>query len=185
MNPILFDFPDCFDSERLTIRCPRPGDGSALNDAVRESLNELRPWMPWADHVPSIDENETYVRRAQAKWLLREDLLLLLFFKGTHTVVGGSGLHRIDWGVPRFEIGYWCRTSLTGHGLITESTNAITAFAFEALNARRVEIRMDDRNERSWRVAERCGFTLEATLRSNTTDVTGHPRDTRIYAKLR
>lgn len=34
MKPILRDFPDAFESERLLIRSPRPGDGLALNEAT-------------------------------------------------------------------------------------------------------------------------------------------------------
>lgn len=44
---------------------------------------------------------------------------------------------------------------------------------------------MDDRNERSWRVAERCGFQLEGTLRNSARTVDGQLRDTRVYAKVR
>ena len=97
--------------------------------------------------------------------------------------MGGSGLHRINWDVPRFEIGYWCRTGLTGHGYITESTARIAQFAFETLHARRVEIHVDDRNQKSWHVPERLGFTLEGILRNVARNTAGELRDTRIYAK--
>jgi hypothetical protein len=46
--PILRDFPESFETERLLIRCPMPGDGAEVYAAVSESLDELRPWMPWA-----------------------------------------------------------------------------------------------------------------------------------------
>ena len=45
--PILKDFPERFETERLLIRSPMPGDGSELYAAVRESMDELLPWMPW------------------------------------------------------------------------------------------------------------------------------------------
>jgi hypothetical protein len=44
-SPILLDFPDSFESERLLIRGPRPGDGAAVHAALIESLGELRPWL--------------------------------------------------------------------------------------------------------------------------------------------
>ncbi|MNW43820.1 hypothetical protein D3C74_210310 [compost metagenome] len=47
-NPILLSFPDQFQTERLTIRAPQWGDGAAVNEAMRESANELRPWLPFA-----------------------------------------------------------------------------------------------------------------------------------------
>ena len=62
---------------------------------------------------------------------------------------------------------------------------ALARMAFDALDARRVEIRMDDNNERSWRVAERAGFTFEALLRFDAVTPTGEPRSTRIYARVR
>ena len=91
-------------------------------------------------------------------------------------------MHRIDWTVPRFEIGYWCRTSRVGHGYVSEAVAAITRFAFETLHAARVEIRTDVANSRSFRIAERLGFTLEGILRRDSRTPDGELRDTRVYA---
>ena len=44
--PILIDFPESFETERLSIRSPLPGDGREMHAAVRESIEELSPWMP-------------------------------------------------------------------------------------------------------------------------------------------
>ena len=105
-SPILRDFPDAFETERLRIRSPLPGDGAEVYAAVAESLEELKPWMPWAHRELTVEVEEEIMRRARAAFLERSDLMLLLFLKGTGTLVGGSGLHRIDWEVPKFEIGY-------------------------------------------------------------------------------
>lgn len=185
MNAILLDFPDSFESERLLIRCPQPGDGVMIDEAIRESFNELHPWMPWARQLQTLEETEAFCRRAHAEFLRRENLVMILLLKESGKYLGGSGLHNIDWVVPKFEIGYWLRTSCTGKGYMTEAVHAITAFAFDTLRARRVEIRMDDRNGRSWRVAERCGFALEGILCNHALDNEGKLRDTRIYAKTR
>ncbi len=187
-NPLLLDFPDGFETERLIIRAPRPGTGALLNVAVRESLNDLSVWMPWADHEPPIEESEEHCRRSHAKFLLREDLTWHLWLKdGTSqgTFAGSSGLHRIDWNVPRFEIGYWLRTSLQGRGLMTEAVIGIKDFAFEKLFARRVEIRCDARNEKSAAVARRAGFQCEGCLRHNTRDHHGTLRDTLVFSLVR
>jgi len=107
--------------------------------------------------------------------------------RGTEAVdalVGCSGFHRVDWSVPKVEIGYWVRTPHSGQGYVTEAVNAITEFAVKHFGAKRAETRMDDRNERSWRVAERCGFTLEGILRHERRRVAdGSLGDTRVYAK--
>lgn len=185
MKPILRDFPEQFETERLLIRAPQFGDGAEVNAAICESFHNLRPWMPWAQTMPTLEESEEHVREGRAKFLARTDLLLHLYLKGTNTLVGSSGLHRIHWEVPKFEIGYWVRQRFEGQGYIREAVAGITQFAFETLGARRVEIRMDDRNVRSRRVAERLGFTLEGVLRHDLRAVDGELRDTRVYAKAR
>jgi RimJ/RimL family protein N-acetyltransferase len=188
MNPILKDFPNSLDTPRLTIRAPRPGDGPALNAAVRESWAELHTWMPWAaaDEPPEVAVNEEYVRRQAAAFLAREDLPLLIFLRDSDTCLGGTGLHRINWRVPRFEIGYWLRTSYTGQGYATEVALGVSQFAFDVLGARRVEIRCDALNQRSAAVARRAGFVHEVTLRCDDRHhLTNQLRDTMIFAKVR
>jgi RimJ/RimL family protein N-acetyltransferase len=185
MEPLLIDVPEQIETDRLTIRMPRPGEGAAVNAAVAESFDELHRWMPWAATMPTVADSEAQSRRAHGRFLLREDLSYRAWLKGTDTYVVGSGLHRMDWSVPRFEIGYWCRTSLVGRGYVSEVVRALTAVAFHRLGANRVEILTDARNHRSWRVAERCGFALEGTRRHDARAPDGALRDTRVYAKVR
>lgn len=185
MNPILKNFPDQFETKRLLIRAPRPGEGQMVYEAVMESLEQLKLWMPWAHQEMSPEIQEGISRRMHANFLARQDLPLRLFKKETGELVGGSGLHRFDWDVPRFEIGYWVRTKFAGQGYITEAVIGIANFAFEKLYAERVEIRMDTNNTRSWRVAERAGFTLEGILRNDDRAVNGTLRSTRVYSMIR
>jgi ribosomal-protein-serine acetyltransferase len=189
MDPLLIEVPERIETDRLILRAPRRGDGPLVNDAVRDSLAELAPWMPWAGTMPSVDESEAHCRRQQARFVLREDLVLLIFRRRADAsegeLVGGTGLHRIDWALRRFEIGYWRRTGCAGQGLLTEAVRAVARLAFDVLGARRVEIRMDDNNAPSWRLAERAGFTLEAILRFDATTPQGQPRSTRVYARVR
>ena len=123
------------------------------------------------------------MRQARVKYLERSDLRLLAFHKETGDVAASSGLHRINWTVPKFEIGYWAAEKYEGQGLITEAVQGIAAFAFDTLRAARVEIRCDPENTRSARVAEKCGFVLEARLKNDARDVSGNVRDTLIFAR--
>ena len=183
-RPIMLDFPESFESERLTIRAPRYGDGKYINEAILESINELRPWFPWVQKVPPLADSEENIRQAIAAFVQRKDLRLMLFLKGTDTFVGSSGLHFIDWEIPKFEIGYWVRTSMQGKGYITEAVHSIAQFAFTHLKAERLEIRCDAKNISSMRVAERANFQLEARFRNYTRDVYGNLSDEMVYAKL-
>jgi RimJ/RimL family protein N-acetyltransferase len=161
-NPILLDIPESFETDRLLIRVPRPGDGPALNEAVLETFDDLRPWMPWAAaEPPSVEKSEENSRRAYAQFITREDITLRLIHKQTGLILGSSGLHPRDWSLPRFEIGYWCRRRFQRRGYITEALRAILQFGFETLAAKRIQICCDKLNLPSLRVVERAGLRRE------------------------
>ena len=184
-NPLLLDIPTSLESERLIIRAPRLDDGPLMNQAVCESLEELKPWMIWAQTAPTLEQSMVQIRKSHIEFLSREDLQLLLFCKETNQLVGSSGLHRIDWDVKKFEIGYWVHSSFAKQGYITEAVNAITNFAIEQLQANRIEIRCDEKNVPSARVAKRCSFTLEGILRNDSLSADGQLRNTKVFSKVR
>jgi len=185
MDPILLDIPVEFYTERLIIRVPRPGDGKAVYESIKASVNELKQWLPFAREEQSEEKIEINLRNAYSKFLAREDMRLLLFLKETNEFIGSSGLHNPNWDIPKFEIGYWIDSRYSGNGYMTEAVNGITDFAFQVLHARRITIRCDTLNERSKAIPERLGFELEGTLRNDDRSVDGtRLRDTHIYAKV-
>lgn len=188
-DPLLIHVPECIVTTRLVIRCAQPGDGAALNAAVCDSLDALRPYVPWAGAVPTRADSEAVCRKAQARFRLREDLMMLIFERTTGgaegELLGGTGLHRMDWKARRFEIGYWRRSGHEGRGIATEAVQTLARLAFDELLAQRVELRIDNLNRASWRVAERCGFTLEGVMRRESLAPDGMLRDMRVYSRVR
>ena len=185
MKPIMREFPYEFESERLTIRGPLPGDETAVHQAVVESQEVLKPWMPWAVEILTEEEYAVHVREQQLNYLARKNMWMLIFLKGTNTLIGCSGYPRFKWDVPGVEIGYWVRTGYGGNGYITEATARLTELAFDKFGARRVEIHCDALNERSAAVPQRLGFTLEGILKHECRHhLTNELRDTMIFAKV-
>lgn len=176
-------FREALESPRLWIRVARPGDGPAFNETIMESTKELAPWLGWVTPAPTLEQSENSCRRAYARFLMNEDLMVFLFDKGTGMLIGGSGLHGPDWSARKFEVGYWCRTGHGGHGLITEAVQTLSDYALRELAANRVFLSCDDQNVRSWKLAERAGFRLEGILIRERLNLQGHARNTRIYAR--
>lgn len=187
-SPILCEVPEQLETDRLLIRCPRAGEGAIVHASVVESLAALRAFpasLPWAMQEPSVGASEQFCREGAALYRLRSSLPMLLFLKGSQVHVGNSGLHRLDWSVPKCEIGYWVHSRFAGQGFITEAVKAITGFAFQHLGMRRVEALPDDANLPSCRVCERAGYVLEGTMRHERRGPGGDMRNTRVYAVAR
>jgi RimJ/RimL family protein N-acetyltransferase len=62
-------------------------------------------------------------------------------------------------------LGYWVRTSATGHGVATTATRLAARFGFEELGMQRIEIVAALDNIPSQRVAEKSGAKREGVLR--------------------
>jgi len=168
--------------ERIVVRPYREGDAQALFEAVAESRDHLRPWLPFADEHQSVEESRDWIIHQVANWILREDLVLSIWDAATGRFLGGTGLHPHSWELGYFEIGYWIRASAEGHGYITEAVRLLTDYAFNAFAANRVEIRCDELNVRSAAVPQRLGYVLEGRLRNVIGAAGGRLRTTLIYS---
>lgn len=176
--------PTLIETERLLIRAVDPQYAAVVHEAVVESIDELRPWMPWAQSVGTLQQQRERMTEAAENYARGEDMQMLLFRRADETFVGSSGLHRINWDVPRMEIGYWRRTGCGGQGYVTEAVRGITQFAFGELRAVRLEIWTSSRNKASQRVAERSGFVREAVLRQDRRDPTGELADSVVFGRI-
>ncbi len=152
---------------------------------MQASRAELKPWLPFAQNDQTKDETEANVRQAHLHFLSREDLRFHIYDRNRRKFIGCTGLHRIDWDVPKFEIGYWIDTRYQGQGLMKEAVQGLIEFAYSEFHAHRIEIRCDEKNVRSRSIPERLDFALEGILRNNSKAVDGEGlRSTCIYAKL-
>jgi ribosomal-protein-serine acetyltransferase len=170
---------------RVLLRPLSLRDARAVWEAIEESRAHLSPWLPWVHTVRSLDDERTVIGRLRARWKLRQGLTVGIFDRITGRYLGGSGLHRINWDLRIFEIGYFIRAPEEGKGYITETVQVLTRFAFDDLAASRVEIYVAPRNVRSVRVPERLGFVLEGTLRRCREAVDGQPEDRHVFALIR
>jgi ribosomal-protein-serine acetyltransferase len=186
-DPLLLEFPDTIETERLMLRPPQRADAQLIYEAVIESQTELALWMSWMtwEQEYTLEDAIRHTRRATADFILRKNLPLSIWRKEDERFIGNTGLHDINWEYRRFEIGYWLRNSAVGHGYMTEAVNGLTRFCFEVLEATRVEIRCDSDNHRSAAVAIRCGYSQEARLRHAIRANAGNLTDKLIFGMIR
>jgi len=81
-------------------------------------------------------------------------------------LLGSISLMRFSWQHTRAEVGYWLAQGARGQGHVTRAVRLITAWGFRSLALERIDLMAATGNPASQRVAERCGFTREAVLRS-------------------
>lgn len=170
---------------RVALRPWRSGDAAMLQEAIEASRAHLRPWMPFADEHQTVEESRDWVTRSEAHRLAGESLNMGIWDREGERLLGGIGARVCDARVPSFEIGYWLRASEEGRGYMTEATRLMTAYLFETIAARRVQILCDARNTHSAAVPLRLGYIQEGRLRHEVLAVDGSLEETLIFGITR
>lgn len=169
---------------RLLLDAVRVEDAVEQTEALNASINQCRPWLPFAQETQTLAGAEENLLAAvvafdaglEFNWIIKET---------NGTFVGRVGLMRIDAAVPKGEIGYWLTTAQAGRGYMREAVSAVVS-ACEAVGFRRLEIRCDSLNTRSAHVAETLGFTLDGVLANNfrAPDDPTQLRDTLVFSRV-
>lgn len=177
--------PYRIETERLVLRCWSPTDAPLLSRAIEESMEHLRPWMPWIAGEPkTLEDRAAFIRSMRAKYDTDEDYVLGVFDRAETRVLGGTGLHR-RIGPRAFEIGYWIHANCTRLGYASELSAALTQVGFLAHDCLRMEIHCDPKNVASAGVPKKLGYSLDGILRGRLVQSDGTLRDTMVWSMLR
>jgi RimJ/RimL family protein N-acetyltransferase len=144
-------------------------DADALARAVRESLEHLKPWMPWADNGSADALFQRRRLQGVVEQFTRGEEYQYGLFDLTETRVLGSFGLMTRRGRGTLEIGYWVHVDATGRGHATRATAVLTDVALQVPRVRHVLIYTDVANLRSAAIPRRLGYELlrvEAAPRS-------------------
>jgi ribosomal-protein-serine acetyltransferase len=134
------------------------GDAPTLGRIVQESLEHLRPWMPWVAQEPmSLSRRRELIAGWERAWRDGGDVCLGIFTHGQ--AAGSCGLHR-RIGPGGLEIGYWIHPAFVRRGLATETARLLTRAALTTPGIERVEIHPDKANHVSGRIPRKLRYEL-------------------------
>lgn len=173
--------PEELIADSIRLRKTVAADAEAIFEAIFETNDTLYPRMRWATAIPSLTKTVEHCESCERDWESGTTLNFTIFSRDG-AVLGRCSLHHIDWGVPKFEVGYWIRKSAQGQGIATTATQLMTEMAFTVLGARRVSLWCAVDNVPSRRVAQKLGFTHEGTFKNDEVDALGRPIDMDIFA---
>ncbi len=186
-HKLLLELPEQIETARLLLRSYRPGDGPMYHAVAQKNRQHLQRFEA-GNSLISIDTPESaeiVVREMHAAWQSREYFFLGAFERGSGAFAAQVYIGPVDWDTPEFVIGYIADAAHEGQGFVSEAVQAALDFIFSVFQAHRVSLHCDDANVRSWKLAERCGFKMEARLRENRRNPDGSFSTERVYGLLR
>ena len=136
-----------------------PGETGPLAPAVNESLEELAPWMPWAQSPATFGSIGDFLEETRARWADLSGFGYVLRHPRTGSIIGACALHA-RLGPGALEIGHWGAPRSQRAGVATAAAAALTDAALALSGVTRTEIHCDESNNRSAAVPARLGCTL-------------------------
>jgi [ribosomal protein S5]-alanine N-acetyltransferase len=174
--------PESIDAGRLRLRRPVAADAEAIF-ARYSSDPAVTRLVGWPRHT-SVDAARGFIEFSDGEWTRSPSGPFLIESRDRDALLGATGL---VFETPfRAQTGYVLATDAWGRGYATEALGAIVTLA-RRLAVRRLYALCHHQHRASARVLEKCGFSLEGTLRAYAEFpnlAPGEPQDVLCYAVL-
>jgi RimJ/RimL family protein N-acetyltransferase len=131
---------------------------AACNDVAIAEFLEMIP-SPYTD----ADARE-YIERTRQGWADGRATNFAMLVDGA--AVGSVGVHWLEPEQGMAEVGYWVSPEIRGQGICTRAVRLVSRWVLEHPGMERLQLRADQENTASRKVAEKAGFTQEGILRS-------------------
>jgi RimJ/RimL family protein N-acetyltransferase len=161
------------ETERLYLRSYEAGDGPMYYAAAVRNRNHLAEFE--SDnvlmHLKSKRQAEAVVRELAADWMAGKWFFIGMFDRSTSGWCGQVYVEPTNRELPEFTIGFVADVHHEGKGYVSEAVNRVLKMLFEDLNAHLVKSECSEKNIRSWRLLERCGFRQEPYVQKDGTNI--------------
>ena len=146
----------------VVVRWVTVADADVIAQAVGESLEHLKPWMPWANASAADVTFQRGRLREQIRQRSRREEWQYGIFADRKAFLGSIGM-MTRRGPGTIEIGYWLHLDALNRGLVTNAARALTAAALAMDGIEQAVIVCDEANLRSAAIPQRLGYTLDRT----------------------
>jgi RimJ/RimL family protein N-acetyltransferase len=142
-----------------------PGDVEAMTAACND-----RAIAEFLDMIPSPyteDDAREWIAVTRQGWAEGTMSSFAITDAGNAEPVGSIGVRWVEPDQGVAEVGYWVAPQARGRGVCTRALRLVSRWVIAEHGMERLQLRADEQNGASRKVAENAGFTQEGILRSS------------------
>jgi RimJ/RimL family protein N-acetyltransferase len=102
----------------------------------------------------------------------------------TTQIAGFLDLKNIDWSIPKSEVGCYMDEEYASKGIASRAFDVFCRFCFREYEFRKLFLRTHESNASARKLAEKCGFEVEGTIRRDYKTTSGEIVDLIYYGRL-
>lgn len=171
---------DILETQRCIIKIPQESEAEWMWNLISENTTKYMIWSNWKDHSQTL-QNIIDTREKSQKW---EEWQGAIYLKDSWKLIWRCWINTYSKDIPSFQLWYWISEEHYGEWIIPECVNKFLQYAFEESNFQKVIIRCDSENINSEKVALKCWFLLEWTLKKHE-KIRWKLRDTKFFGILK
>lgn len=179
-RPIEWTIPTERDNVRLAL--PQVHHAEAIFALIDSERARIGQWLSWVALNTSTADTKQWMEKSWNAMSSGQGVTAVILVDGKPA--GSVGVFGIN-PVSRYgEIGYWIGAAHEGTGIMSAAVRAMESLAWSQFDVVRMQIRAAVGNDRSAKVAERCGFAREGVMQAEAV-LNGQPLDMALYGKTR
>lgn len=154
---------EVLETARLRLRPPASEDAEDLTRLLQDP--EIHRWTSSIPYPYTIDDARRFLSMRAEADLTGDSFVWSITDRHSGQLMGAIGLHDIDRERGRVEMGYWIGEEFRGQGYTSEAAVRVVSWAFERVNATRIQATHMPGNEPSAKVMRKAGMQEEGLLR--------------------
>ena len=172
-----------FDS--YLIRLLTPEDFEAFFQLVENNRARLANFFTGTvSRTKTREETQEFILDITQRAEVRAYFPYVIIDTSNGKIAGFLDLKNIDWTIPKSEMGCYIDEAYEGKGLTSRAFALFVDFCFAEYRFQKLFLRTHHSNTAARRVAEKCGFELEGTIRRDYRTTAGELVDLLYYGKL-
>ena len=171
-----------YSADTFYIETLKSEDALNLNKLLVSNTERFKLYLPktLADNR-TLESTKSYISRKVEAMRNQSEFIFTIKDKITKSIAGLIILKAIDWDRKKGEFAYCIGKKFEGKGFMSEAIQATSTFAFQKLNLKKLQIISHESNIASIKVAEKCSFVWQKTLKNEFTPVGQQPMDMELY----
>ncbi len=172
--------------DHFTIRLLRMDDLDSYFDLVRRNKDRLADrFVGTVSRTQTLEEAQEFVEEMLRHTISNTYYPYVIVDQNDESIIGFVDLKNIDWTIPKTQIGFYIDESYAGQGIISKAVEEICKHCFEEKGFEKLYMRIHEENIAALKVADKCGFDLEGTIRKDYRTHSGELVDLLYYGRLK
>lgn len=170
------------EAQNFVVNELQPTDAADLFDVMRSNSERFRRYFPKTlGQNLSEPDSKDFIQRKRKENATRIEFTWSIRDASQNKVIGLLILKELNWNKCVGEFAYCIDAAYEGRGWTSQIVKAASGYAFAVLKLKTLQIIAHHTNKGSTRVAEKCGFKWQKTLKASHTPPGENPLDMELY----